>query len=62
MSTLHVLSSPSLTPTALPFLKHTEIFIYPIAAVAVGYVIALLLQWNISMSVFHYYGFHDQSA
>ena len=58
---MHFLSIRSFG-AALPFLKHTEVFVYPIALVLVGYIIALLLRWNISMSVFHYYGFHDNSS
>jgi hypothetical protein len=51
---------PPLWPTvlALPFLHRTEVFLYPIAIVFLLYVVALATQWNVSMTVFRYYGFH----
>ena len=47
---------------ALPFLKRTEIFLYPILIVCLGYVIALVTRWNISLAVFRYYGFHETTT
>eukprot|EP00730_Choanoeca_flexa_P014618 TRINITY_DN6457_c0_g1_i1.p1 TRINITY_DN6457_c0_g1~~TRINITY_DN6457_c0_g1_i1.p1 ORF type:complete len:259 (+),score=34.97 TRINITY_DN6457_c0_g1_i1:81-857(+) len=44
--------------SALPFLHKTEVFLYPIVGVVVLYFIAVLSSWNVSMSVFRYYGFH----
>ncbi|EDQ91693.1 uncharacterized protein MONBRDRAFT_19514 [Monosiga brevicollis MX1] len=44
--------------SSLPFLHRTEIYLYPIAGVVVLYWVAILTRWNVSMSVFRYYGFH----
>jgi hypothetical protein len=46
---------------ALPFLKRTEVFLYPILLVLLGYVVAVVTQTNISLYVFRYYGFHDSA-
>jgi len=44
---------------ALPFLHRTVLLLYPgLLAVAV-YFVALLLNWNISRSVFRYYGLQE---
>ena len=48
-----------LTP-ALPFLRRTELFLAPIAALVAAYCVALFFQWNVSLSVFRYYGLHAQ--
>ena len=55
-----VFASPQ-QPAALPFLKRTELFLYPILAVVLVFVMAVVMRWNISMTVFHYYGFHDSA-
>ena len=47
------------TIAALPFLKHTEVFLYPILPIVLSYVLAIVFRWNVSMAVFRYYGFHD---
>jgi len=45
--------------SALPFLHRTVLLLYPgLLAVAV-YFVALLLNWNISRSVFRYYGLQE---
>eukprot|EP00053_Salpingoeca_punica_P003696 m.44725 g.44725 ORF g.44725 m.44725 type:complete len:252 (+) comp12359_c0_seq2:243-998(+) len=41
---------------ALSFLRRTNVFLYPIALVIVLYVVAVALNWNISLTVFRYYG------
>jgi uncharacterized integral membrane protein len=43
---------------ALPFLHRTEVFLYPIVGVVVLYLVAVFSSWNVSMSVFRYYGLH----
>lgn len=44
---------------ALPFLHRTVLLLYP-GLIAVGvYFVALLLNWNISRSLFHYYGLQE---
>eukprot|EP00045_Choanoeca_perplexa_P001581 m.20719 g.20719 ORF g.20719 m.20719 type:complete len:259 (+) comp11045_c0_seq1:93-869(+) len=44
--------------SALPFLHRTEVFLYPIVGVVVLYLVAVFSSWNVSMSVFRYYGLH----
>lgn len=39
----------------LPFLQNTTKFLYPVAVVAVLYVLSLLLRWNVSRAVLGYY-------
>jgi hypothetical protein len=41
---------------ALSFLRRTNVFLYPIALVFVIYIIAIITNWNISLTVFRYYG------
>lgn len=43
---------------ALPFLQNTAVLLWPLAGVIVIYVFSVLFAWNVSMSVFRYYGFH----
>eukprot|EP00039_Didymoeca_costata_P007325 m.98568 g.98568 ORF g.98568 m.98568 type:complete len:252 (-) comp13641_c0_seq1:5443-6198(-) len=47
--------------SALPFLNRTTVvlFLFPILLVVATYVVALLLRWNISRTVFKYYGLQE---
>lgn len=42
--------------TALPFLGNTTIYLYPAAFFLVFYIIAVVLKWNLSVSVLSVYG------
>eukprot|EP00043_Microstomoeca_roanoka_P000973 m.30270 g.30270 ORF g.30270 m.30270 type:complete len:258 (+) comp10591_c0_seq1:258-1031(+) len=45
--------------SALPFLKNTAVFLYPMVPILVVYFLAILTHWNISSTVLHLYGLHD---
>ena len=45
--------------SALPFLSRTVLLLYPAGLSFVVYVVALILRWNISRSVFKYYGLQE---
>lgn len=47
--------------SALPFLNRTTTvtFLFPILLIVTTYVVALVLRWNISRTVFHYYGLQE---
>lgn len=45
--------------SALPFLNRTVLLLYPAGLSFVVYIVALMLRWNISRSVFKYYGLQE---
>jgi hypothetical protein len=45
--------------SALPFLRRTVLLLYPIVLLVGIYIVALLLQWNISRALFRYYGLQE---
>eukprot|EP01147_Barroeca_monosierra_P007852 gene7852-9967_t len=45
--------------SALPFLKNTQAFLYPMVPVLVICFLSTLFQWNISVSVLRAYGLND---
>ena len=53
----HFLSLP-----ALPFLRKTQAFLYPMVPVLVVYFLSLLLRWNISLTALRLYGLHNPEA
>lgn len=55
----HFLMLLSASPAALSLLDRTGLFLYPIFAVLILYLFAIVFGFNWSLVVFRWYGFHD---
>lgn len=43
--------------SALPFLKRTTVLLWPVTAAIVIYVVSLIMKWNFTLFLCHFYQF-----